>query len=242
MHHKPSVPEPVAWALPHTCPPGSNEPAAHYRATSPYQQHQDSATLSAMAEQFLRELSMQRDNPSTTGIRHNNYSSSLTAESPLHVIDLFCGCGGFSLGLARAGFQILAAIDLNAEAILTYQKNLPQVPHVLQKDLTSFQAHELNEMIGETRVDVIVGGPPCQGFSTVRQRDGANHGQKRLIDDKRRYLYQEFLRYVEHFRPRVFVMENVLGIRSAADGKYFTKVQEEARQLGYRVHSQIEDA
>lgn len=185
---------------------------------------------------------MQKDSSSTRGMTHNHRSSSLTAESQLQVIDLFCGCGGFSLGLARAGFRILAAIDLNAEAVLTYQQNLPQVSHVLQKDLTSFQAHELNEMIGETRVDVIVGGPPCQGFSTVRQRDGANHGQKRLIDDNRRYLYQEFLRYVEHFRPRVFVMENVLGIRSAAGGKYFTKVQEEARQLGYRVHSQIEDA
>lgn len=157
-------------------------------------------------------------------------------------IDLFCGCGGFSLGLARAGFQILAAIDFNEEAIITYKQNLPRVPHVLQRDLTTFQPQQLDEMIGGQRVNVIVGGPPCQGFSTARQRDGANHGQSRLIDDKRRYLYQEFLHYVDYFQPKLFVMENVLGIRSADGGKYFTNVQHEARQIGYRVHTQIEDA
>lgn len=175
-------------------------------------------------------------------MKGNNGINSLISEHQLQVVDLFCGCGGFSLGMERAGFRILAAIDFNAEAISTYRRNMPQVPHILERDLTRFTAQELTEIIGDSRVDVIVGGPPCQGYSTVRQRDGANHGQKRLIDDKRRYLYQEFLHYVEHFRPRVFVMENVLGIRSAAGGKYFTKVQEEARQLGYRVHSQIEDA
>jgi DNA (cytosine-5)-methyltransferase 1 len=80
-------------------------------------------------------------------------------------------------------------------------------------------------------------------------RDGANHGSRRLVDDPRRSLYREFLRYVDFFQPRVFVMENVLGLRNAAGGEYFTAVQKEARELGrkqgrpgYRVHSQIEDA
>lgn len=80
---------------------------------------------------------MRKDKASTTGMTHNHCSSSLTAESPLRVIDLFCGCGGFSLGLARAGFQILAVIDLNAAAILTYRKNLLQVPHILTTDPTN---------------------------------------------------------------------------------------------------------
>ena len=91
-------------------------------------------------------------------------------------------------------------------------------------------------------VDVIAGGPPCQGFSTARQRDGANHGPLRFIKDDRRQLYREFLKYVGHFKPRVFVMENVLGIQSAAGGEYFTRVQHEARLLGYRVVAQIADA
>jgi DNA (cytosine-5)-methyltransferase 1 len=156
-------------------------------------------------------------------------------------IDLFCGCGGFSLGLERAGFAILAAIDFNHEAVSIFRKNFSSGTQVLQRDLTSFPPRELAAIINQNEVDVIVGGPPCQGFSMVRQRDGANSGP-RIVEDKRRYLYQEFLRYVEFFRPKVFVMENVLGIRSAAGGQYFAKVQNEAREKGYRVHPQIEKA
>ena len=92
------------------------------------------------------------------------------------------------------------------------------------------------------RIDVVTGGPPCQGFSTARQRDGANHGVRRLIEDSRRLLFLEYLRYVEFFEPRVFVMENVLGLQSAAGGEYFTRVQHEARLLGYRVVAQVADA
>jgi DNA (cytosine-5)-methyltransferase 1 len=86
-------------------------------------------------------------------------------------------------------------------------------------------------------VDVIVGGPPCQGFSKVRRVDGANNGA-RFVHDARRYLYQEFLAYVAWFQPRVFVLENVLGLKTAAGGEFFTRVQAEARALGYRVHGE----
>lgn len=159
----------------------------------------------------------------------------------LTYIDLFCGCGGFTLGMDRARLKCLAAIDFNKEAIEVFKKNLSHVPQILDKDLTKFSAFELAKLIGTgSVVDVIVGGPPCQGFSTVRQVDGANHG-KRLVEDARRHLYQEFLRYVEFFQPKVFVMENVLGIRSASGGEYFTRVQKEARAIGYRVHAQVED-
>ncbi len=159
----------------------------------------------------------------------------------LTCIDLFCGCGGFSLGMERAGFAVLAAIDFNPEAIRVFKANFHDVPHVLLQDLTAFPPHELAKLIGTDEVDVIVGGPPCQGFSRVRQRDGSNSGV-RMVEDKRRYLYREFLRYVDFFRPKVFVMENVPGIRSAEGGKYFTWVQQEARALGYRVHPQTEKA
>lgn len=162
--------------------------------------------------------------------------------SPLTFIDLFCGCGGFSLGLERAGFHCLAAIDFNPEAGATFRANFPEVPHVLERDLTKYAPAELEKLIGTNRVDVIAGGPPCQGFSTARQRDGANHGARRLIEDPRRLLFLEYLHYVEHFQPRVFVMENVLGLQSAAGGEYFTRVQHEARLLGYRVVSQVADA
>jgi DNA (cytosine-5)-methyltransferase 1 len=156
-------------------------------------------------------------------------------------IDLFCGCGGFTLGLERAGLRCLAAVDFNAEAVDTLRRNRPSVKYVLERDLTQFAPDELAAMIGVTTVDVIVGGPPCQGFSTARQADGANHGE-RLKHDSRRHLYQELLKYVEFFKPKVFVMENVLGIKSAAGGEYFVRVQSEARVLGYVVHGQVEDA
>lgn len=156
-------------------------------------------------------------------------------------IDLFCGCGGFSLGMTRADFQCLAALDFNKEAIQVFKANFSDVAHALEKDLTKFTPQELEVLIGTKHVDVIVGGPPCQGFSQARQRDGANHGP-RMIEDPRRQLYRRFLDFVEHFKPKVFVMENVLGIRSASGGEYFTRVQAEGRKLGYRVVPREEDA
>jgi DNA (cytosine-5)-methyltransferase 1 len=175
----------------------------------------------------------------------------------LTFLDLFCGCGGFTLGMLRAGFHCLAAIDADAVAVTAHRANLADrkhrgfhpVEHTLQRDLTQFSPAELADLIGTRHVTVIVGGPPCQGFSRARMRDGANHGSRRFVDDPRRALYREFLRYVDFFQPRVFVMENVLGLRTAAGGEYFTAVQKEARELGrkqgrpgYRVHGQIEDA
>ncbi len=156
-------------------------------------------------------------------------------------LDLFCGCGGFSLGLERAGFRCLAALDFNPEAITTFKANFSKDTLALRKDLTKFSPAKLAAILGVNSADVIVGGPPCQGFSTVRQVDAANHGS-RVRRDKRRYLYRIFLEYVAAFRPRIFVMENVLGIQSAAKGRFFTQVQAEARALGYRVQAQVEEA
>src|ERR1044072_8719521 len=159
------------------------------------------------------------------------------SDKNLNFLDLFAGCGGFSLGMDRAGFHALAAIDVNWEAVETYRKNFPEVKHVLQKDLTTFKPSELELLLDGQTVDVIIGGPPCQGFSNVRKVDGTNHG-KEPIEDPRRYLYRDFLRFVDHFKPSVFVIENVLGIRTAAGGEFLTRVHSEARALGYRVHGQ----
>jgi len=159
------------------------------------------------------------------------------ANSALTFIDLFSGCGGFSLGLERAGFSCLAAIDSDRVAVDTFRANFPRVRHVLERDLTSFLPAHLDAVLDRQRVDVIIGGPPCQGFSKARHVDGSNHG-KRLVADPRRYLYRNFLSYVAYYQPRVFVMENVPGLRWAAGGEFFAKVQSEARALGYRVHSE----
>jgi DNA (cytosine-5)-methyltransferase 1 len=151
--------------------------------------------------------------------------------------------------MQRAGFHVVAAIDVDPVAIATLRANLVEqghpdllpVTHALERDLTRFTPAELASLIGTDRVDVIVGGPPCQGFSKVRRVDGTNNGP-RLVHDARRLLYSEFLRYLEYFQPRVFVMENVPELRSAVGGAFFTAVQKEARDVGYRVHAQLEDA
>lgn len=156
--------------------------------------------------------------------------------APFNYLDLFCGCGGFSLGLKGAGLRCVAAIDFDPDAVNTYRSNFPEVPHVLERDLTKFTPEELRALIGDMKVDIIVGGPPCQGFSKARMVDGSNHGT-RLVEDPRRLLFRNYLHYVEVFRPSIFVMENVPGIRSAAGGEFFIAVQAEARKLGYRVHA-----
>lgn len=155
---------------------------------------------------------------------------------PSAYIDLFCGCGGFSLGLKRSGLRCAAAIDIDPHAVATFRANFPAIEHVLERDLTVFTPEDLRKIIGAQKIDVIVGGPPCQGFSKVRMVDGSNHGS-RLVSDPRRLLYKNYLHYVEFFKPSIFVMENVPGIRSAAGGEFFVSIQSEARRLGYRVHA-----
>ena len=123
-------------------------------------------------------------------------------------IDLFCGCGGFTLGLKQAGFRTLAAIDVSADAVAVFRANFPEIPNALREDLRVLQPERLAAMIGADRVDLIVGGPPCQGFSNVRRRDGANHGP-RLVHDERRELYRQFLAYVAFFPASGFVCRDV---------------------------------
>jgi len=103
-------------------------------------------------------------------------------------LDLFSGCGGFTLGLLRSGLRCLAAVDIDPFAVATPRANLidrrhhglPMVATALERDLRRFKPDALATLIGTDRVDVTVGGPPCQGFSTARQVDGANHGAARI--------------------------------------------------------------
>ncbi len=149
-------------------------------------------------------------------------------------IDLFSGCGGFSVGLEQSGMNCLAGIDHNEHAINSFKSNHSDGTVSLVKDMTLFDPSELEVLIGRNRVDLIVGGPPCQGFSSARQSSGSNSGQ-RLVEDPRRELYKYFLKFVKYFQPKVFIMENVLGIKKMQNGIYFTAIQNEARKIGYRV-------
>lgn len=166
--------------------------------------------------------------------KHVGSAQRDNSAAPLTFVDLFSGAGGFSLGLEWAGMKCLAAVDFDEPAIQTFRANHPEVPHALVRDLTKFSPKDLDKLLGSQRVHVVVGGPPCQGFSRARQVDGANHGE-RLVHDPRRHLYRDFLRFVTYYQPSVFIMENVLGMKSAARGEFFTRVQVESRVLGYRV-------
>lgn len=120
------------------------------------------------------------------------------------VIDLFAGCGGLSLGFEMAGFHIPVAVEKDAWASETYKKNHPATT-VITEDIT--QLLDLSSILPSniTEIDGIIGGPPCQGFSLSGNRDK---------NDPRNSLFMEFVRFVKHFNPKFFVMENVTGILS----------------------------
>ena len=144
-----------------------------------------------------------------------------------NVIDLFCGAGGLSLGLSWAGFATISANDNNKSALDTYRLNNPSVS-VLEGDIshpaTKSKIFESSKI--ERGVDLVVGGPPCQGFSMAGLR---------MIDDPRNYLYREFIQVVSEVLPKIVVMENVAGLLSSNGGETFRDIKENFRELGYSV-------
>ncbi len=127
-------------------------------------------------------------------------------------IDLFCGSGGLSLGFKRASFKCELAIDFDKSCIETYRYNNPNLnpKNIIHDDihnLTKKQWTDHNHLIN--KIDVLCGGPPCQGFSTANRQ--------RLIDDPRNKLYKQFIYSVEKFKPKIILMENVSGIFNKKD-------------------------
>jgi len=124
----------------------------------------------------------------------------------MNVIDLFCGCGGFSKGLVDAGFNIIAGIDIWNKAIDNYNKNFNDHKAFTQ-DLTELSPEKFNEFYNKDNkpIHLIVGGPPCQSFSIAGKRDK---------NDPRNSLFIEFVKFLDYFKPNAFIMENVIGILS----------------------------
>ncbi len=140
------------------------------------------------------------------------------AKNNLSIIDVYCGVGGFSLGATRAGFNLIGAIDNDPKAIATHKKNFPHTNH-LQLDLFDVSGKNLLTLLGLKRSEVtgIVGGPPCQGFSTI----GRNH-----TNDHRNDLFVKFFQLVKEIKPVFFVCENVPGLLR----EKFDKVREVAKK------------
>ena len=144
-------------------------------------------------------------------------------------IDLFSGCGGLSLGFEWAGFRGLLAIDNCRDALATYCYNRNGA-HVLCTDIEKLDASALLQGFGGTHVDLIIGGPPCQGFSIAG---------KRLVDDKRNALYKSFVRFVATFRPKALVLENVPNILSIGNGAIKEAIVEDFSELGYTIEYKV---
>lgn len=144
-------------------------------------------------------------------------------------IDLFAGCGGMSLGFENSGFKQILAIDNWQDALDTYKYNNPEAS-VICGDLRQIKPSKIKEIYNIQDVDVIIGGPPCQGFSIAG---------KRIIDDERNKLYKAFVEFVKEFRPKAFVMENVPNILSIGNGVVKNAILEDFRNLGYEVNYKV---
>lgn len=148
----------------------------------------------------------------------------------MNVIDLFCGCGGFSKGFEQAGFDVRLGIDVWHDAVTTYKANFPHAATIVG-DISTLTGKDLLDAAGMSpnEVDVIIGGPPCQGFSL---------SGKRMLDDPRNILYKSFVRMVETIQPKAFVMENVPGLVRLFNGQVKEQVIEDFTNIGYKVEMQ----
>lgn len=133
----------------------------------------------------------------------------------MKVIDLFAGCGGLSLGFIKDGYAVKKAVEFDASIAKTYKLNHPEVD-VIVDDIRNI---DKSGVFKEGDADVIIGGPPCQGFSMAgaRIRNG-------FIDDSRNYLFKHYFNVVKTVKPKAFVMENVKGIMTMQDGKIFEEI------------------
>lgn len=147
-------------------------------------------------------------------------------------IDLFAGAGGLSQGLKSVGFSGLYANELVPRYAQTYKLNHPEV-WVDSRDIRGVDAHAVREELGLKRgqLDLIAGGPPCQGFSI--------NAPIRSGEDRRNHLFREYLRFVEEFEPRSVVIENVPGLVSFGGGSTLDAILQSLRALGYGADVQI---
>ena len=151
--------------------------------------------------------------------------TSTIRDKPL-AIDLFCGAGGLSLGLERAGFQLVCALDNDEDAIISYNHNNGNHGHI--KDIENIDKQYLKRKfkIDTENISLIAGGPPCQGFSVQRRGDDK---------DKRNNLVLEFIKLVLEIRPNYFLMENVSGLLSNRGAAVMEKLQIDCVNAGYNL-------
>ena len=148
------------------------------------------------------------------------------------IVDLFCGCGGISTGFEMAGFKAILGVDIHGPSLASFRVNHPQASAVLG-DVSKLSEENVRSLIGDVEPTVISAGVPCQGFSMSNR--------KRWQDDKRNFLFKEFVRFVDMLNPDVILLENVSGMRSTKGGQFvrdITQAMSEAGE-GYVVESRL---
>ena len=148
----------------------------------------------------------------------------------LKAIDLFAGCGGFSTGFMQAGFDITHAVEFDEQIASTYAKNHPDTMLVID-DIKNI---DNSEIFQEGMTDIIIGGPPCQGFSMAGARIRGG-----FVDDSRNYLFKHYFNIVSRVMPKVFIMENVKGIRTMQNGEIFEEIVNAFQNIGYDVQYKV---
>ena len=138
-------------------------------------------------------------------------------------VDLFAGAGGLSEGLLAAGLQVACSVELHPQPALTCAFNHSDTA-VLVGDVRRVELALIDELVPKSGADLVVGGPPCQGFSSAG---------KKQFSDPRNSLFQGFIRVIEHMRPRMFLMENVPGFKSMYSGKVHEEARRAFTELGY---------
>lgn len=152
----------------------------------------------------------------------------------MKIIDLFCGIGGLSLGFEQAGFEVVSAVDMWADAVKTYNHNRKDnVAQVISVE--DYNNDVLPDLVKEHKITGIIGGPPCQGFSTVGKRE---------IDDPRNKMYLEFYKAVKMASPDFFVIENVKGMLTLNKGAFVKDLLARFGEngLGYTISYQLLNA
>ena len=150
-------------------------------------------------------------------------------------MDLFAGAGGMSLGFDNAGFKNLLAVEFNKDFAETYKKNFPR-HNLIVDDIKNVTEQQIYDIIKNEKVDVIIGGTPCQGFSIA-----GNIGRN-FIDDDRNRLFKEFVRFVKIIKPRVFVLENVAAMEKHNKGKTIKEIVSSFKEIGYDIKYKVLNA
>ena len=140
-------------------------------------------------------------------------------DKELTAIDLFCGCGGISCGLRNAGFRVIAGVDVEPKYLATFRHNFPEALS-LDADLSDMPPEDFMALVSiqPGELDLLVGGPPCQGFSKNVTR------KYRFLEDSRNLLIKTFLDYCEALKPRAILMENVAEMKNGFDQTYTQEV------------------